>query len=999
MSKSIEHNIFPDLNPRAEIIEKIGLIEKNHLAEAAFEFPDLLPIIEQFIFFRISGRKVRREKKTEHMIPLQFSSGLLASFYHLMSPLLYVISCENGEIAVYMGTTLQDFAELETLLDAHLGDNLFYKAAGAELKFQRQHFCSALTGLPENRSRFKNNSSMMNETHGNTSIDLLISGLLKHTWMYIVQSFPISRDQAGRRLEACAREIKDIKTAFQLRDIQKADRMSGYYLELLEKSFQRLRMGKQQGMWQTGVYFFSDRKETLRRGAAALTSVFSGKNPVPEPIRCRFCSADGSVSPFINSYHLKELQSFISLPTREFLGFRLHEHVLFDMDIEPCDSKPLYIGSIVDDERKFMRSCVVNVNELDKHAFVGGVTGSGKTNTIFNLLNQIYNVHGIPFLVIEPAKSEYRSLLQDIPSLLVFTLGSEIPERSAPFRINPFAFPKGIALQTHIDYLKAVFDAAFVMYSPMPYVLEECLHKIYEEKGWNLVTSSNPRGTGMDAFPTMSDLYKKIDQVVNDIGYQDRTTMDIKAALKTRIKNLCLGGKGLMLNTSIQIPFEQIMKKPVVLELKYLGNDEEKAFMMGLILARMWEHYESVHGESKVAPDGLKHITVIEEAHRLLKHVPTEKSFEEQSNIKGKGVETFCNLLSEIRAYGEGMLVSEQIPSKLAPDVIKNSNLKVLHRMVSGQDRDLMGDTMNLSDLQKNHLISIRKGTAAVFYEGLDRPIKVQVPLSGLKKSSALPDNHQIYRHMQIYYDQYTEFFIRFPACTACPNFKKDACEQTYRRIAVLVDRENWKRSVIKFFLPYLIDTDRDRVLDDMKSLFDFRSIEYHCIAAHLVKDYLTDRGNQLNWSFKQIREAGVRAQAAISKGVFPKVVSGVCREVTDQSHQRKSSCSRYCRSHCLYCHEGKILAQDPVPHNRMVDLIHLHGWSTRFYIEFILMIIKFLDEFVPTGYLSQRNDLAVCYMTHKLDDFEIAPDLQQDVLEALIKGLPVYERNNDGPP
>ena len=304
-------------------------------------------------------------------------------------------------------------------------------------------------------------------------------------------------------------------------------------------------------------------------------------------------------------------------------------------------------------------------------------------------------------MVIESAKSEYRQLLNDplFKDMLVFTLGDETPERSAPFRLNPFEVPEGILVQTHLDYLKSLFRASFVMYAPMPYVLEEALHEVYKDKGWNLSTNSNERGMGPRAFPTLTDLYEKIGDVVSRLGYDERISKDILAGLRTRVNNLRLGGKGLMLDTVQSVPIDEIMKNSVLLELRKVGNDEEKAFLIGIVLTRLYEFYEGkVH--TIQTNKGLKHLTLIEEAHRLLKHVSEEAS-ELDGNVRSKAVETFCNMLSEIRAYGEGVFVSEQIPNKLARDVLKNTNLKVMHRLVAKDDRDIMGDTMNLNDEQK----------------------------------------------------------------------------------------------------------------------------------------------------------------------------------------------------------------------------------------------------------------------------------------------------------
>jgi Cdc6-like AAA superfamily ATPase len=734
LAKSIEHNIFPELTPRAELFEKVGLIEKAWLDQSSLGFPDnLVPLVNGLTFFRIKGVQALFEEKDDRLKAIGLPANLFAAMYNQAFPLVYVIQCRKSRIKVFLATNNSGSPCLSSLLESFLGLTLYETDTPAnQWDMPGYAHCAALTGIPSYSVRGKLNKEQSTENPG---IDHLILGLMREEWCYVVQAFPIRREQTSLWLESCAREIKDTNESFLLRDIQKSNRMASYYVEILEKSMNRLKWGKQQGLWQTGVYLFSKEPDSASQSAAILLSIFSGDRSTPEPIRCQTCMRSGNISPFVNCYNSKELKAFFSLPSREFPGFRLHEQSLFDVDFASNTEKSILIGQIMVNNQTYDYPASVSVDELTKHALVAGVTGSGKTNTIFNLLKDVYVSHQVPFLVIEPAKSEYRNLLQEISSLLVFTLGEEKPGISSPFRLNPFAFPDGVSLQTHIDYLKAVFNASFVMYAPMPYVLEECLYKIYEDKGWNLVTSTNFRGRTEASFPTLTDLYLKIDEVVENIGYQDRTTMDIKAALKTRIKNLCLGGKGMMLNTTSIISFDEIMARPTVLELKYLGNDEEKAFMMGLILMAVWEHYEFLQGRGQNITDGLKHLTIIEEAHRLLKNVPTEKTSEEQSNIKGKGVETFCNLLAEIRAYGEGVLVSEQIPAKLAPDVIKNSNLKIMHRMVAKEDRGLMGDTMNLDLHQKRQAVCLEVGEAIFFLRRLGPLSKGQNPAIRSQKS------------------------------------------------------------------------------------------------------------------------------------------------------------------------------------------------------------------------------------------------------------------------
>lgn len=983
--------IFPELSsPRVQIFEKVNLIEKAFLDETPLRFPGYLQqALESLRFLHLRGLQAAFDDQSERLKPKVIGRSFFSALSNQGVPLLYIIWCRGGRVDLFMGSNAPGAAPLAALLEAHLGPALLDR--NAEPNFARlwdYRTAVALTGIPTDPQA--ENPLKKPSNQAPASLDSLLSTLLADEWAYIVQAYPIARLQVSAWHEAVAREIKETKEAFQLRDIQKADRMASYYMEILEKTLTRLRMGKQQGFWQTGVYFLTGSMEVASRGAALLASLFSGEKSTPEPLRTHICVDGQGASPFLNACHSGEVLTFTALPNREFPGFRLKEEALFDVDFDAAGERAITLGLVMAEDRTLTLPCTIPVDDLTKHALVAGVTGSGKTNTVFTLLERLTNEFGIPFLVIEPAKSEYRKLLDRVPSLLIFTLGEEQPDIAVPFRLNPFAFPEGVSLQTHIDYLKAVFNASFVMYAPMPYVLEDCLYQIYEDKGWNLVTSTNHRSRHEAAFPTLDDLYHKIDRVVADLGYQDRTAMDIKAALKTRIRNLCIGGKGMMLNTCASIPFAEIMARPTVLELKYLGSDEEKAFMMGLILTALGEYYDSLYCCGQELTSGLQHLTVIEEAHRLLKNVPTEKSSEDQSNVKGKGVETFCNLVAEIRAYGEGILVSEQIPSKLAPDVVKNSNVKIMHRMVAKEDRELMGDTMNLDLRQKRHAVSLELGKAIFFREGLDRPIKVSVDPSAAKSSRRLIAGEAVRQHMlDNFFSPHQHLLMSFAACQTCVHRgRAQECEQIKAGIEDLHDRWDMEVIRVKCFLPYLLVPDRGRLQEHLKSLVGAPEAAAHCLSAQLIRDYLHGRADFLDWPFTITEEMIQQAQNAIVQNDFGRLIGTACREAAAKREHRDAICETYCREVCLTRYEMSVLTRDPRVHNRMADLLDSREYGLRFYQELAMLIVDFLRDYVPQDQSRFLPHLALCFLVHKLEEFRFSLSLQKRILNSYQKVL-----------
>jgi len=478
----------------------------------------------------------------------------------------------------------------------------------------------------------------------------------------------------------------------------------------------------------------------------------------------------------------EELSIIMNFPREEVQGVTIRESAAFGVNYQQDEtdvasaSETITIGHVMHKGEALDRDPFrMRTEHLSRHGFVCGLTGSGKTNTCMNILGQLH----VPFLVIEPAKSEYRRLLNIRSDIQVFTLGNETV---SPFRINPFEFAPGVQLLTHIDHLKTVFNAAFPMYASMPYLLEEALTEIYMDKGWVLATSENryfdvhATEDVSDYLPTLEDLLRRIDAVVASKNYAQQLSMDLTAALKARLSSLLTGSKGLMLNTQRSTPFKEILKNNVVLELNAIGDDDEKCFLMGLVLTLLYEHQQTAQADG----GHLRHLTLIEEAHRLLKRVPEYASVE-TANVRGKAVETFSNLISEIREYGEGILIADQIPSKMAADVIKNTNLKIVHRTLSLDDREMVGAAMTLNEAQGRELPLLQAGQAVVHREGLVKPFMIKVPLVKDGRAAPVPDDH-LKTAMTGFHQRHSDVFRRLPGFEKDPAIPKKFLEMDFRK-------------------------------------------------------------------------------------------------------------------------------------------------------------------------------------------------------------------------
>lgn len=776
--------------PSVDVQRCIHTLERRHLDGATA--PDSPPVwgqLERVPFVRIMGQAAFWRDRPDANYG-QRMDDLLASAHGQSITVYYLIIGRGPDLGLYLGFQGRQ-GELilrSTLSGTYPGIELAEASRhslGTMLeRAQFFRFRARLTGIPTRKSgtgRSKHAEpsgatargqwAARSSSEDGQQIERLLRGMSGTPWGYLVRAVPHPHaeivSQAYSRLDEIAaiaaqtkrqlQEVTQTMTQVDPRTQQGStrsvsaeivNRQAEYAVTLLERQLQRSDEGKAVGMWDVEVHLFSPDSQALARAQALSSAVLTGPDSMPDPIRVYPCGKSTlSAQEFITQLTSTELATLIELPREEVPGYRIGDYAHFDLDTEQItEGDFIRVGHVLSGHTDTGLTYDIRRDDLSKHGLVVGVTGSGKTTTLFGLLERVYDGgEGVPFLVIEPAKAEYRALRGEtqengagkgpVPNLRVYTLGDETV---APFRLNPFEFEIAdaehrIHIQTHIDYLKSVFNAAFILYAPMPYVLETCLHEVYQDKGWDLASGTNRRlpekqwgdEVRWPVFPTLSDLYRKTDEVTERLGYEERIEMDVKAGLKARVGSLRLGGKGLMLDTLHSVPMSELLAHPTVLELERIGNDDEKAFLIGLILTRLYEHRRVQAGRLEREP-GLQHVTVIEEAHRLLKNVPTAVDTE-GANTRGQAVEAFSNMLSEIRAYGQGVLIAEQIPTKLAPDAIKNTNLKVIHRMVAQDDREVVGGTMNMDDPQIRFLATLPVGRAVIYAEGADHPYLVQV--------------------------------------------------------------------------------------------------------------------------------------------------------------------------------------------------------------------------------------------------------------------------------
>jgi DNA helicase HerA-like ATPase len=314
-------------------------------------------------------------------------------------------------------------------------------------------------------------------------------------------------------------------------------------------------------------------------------------------------------------------------------------------------------------------------DSLNRHVFVCGATGAGKSQTVRSLLEAATRA-GVPWLVVEPAKAEYRLMAARLPGTEVIRIRPGEPDAIAA-GLNPLEPAAGQAgarfpLQTHADLVRALFIASFRSEEPFPQVLSAALGRVYEDAGWDLALGEPADGRPSGAaYPTLTALQRAAERVVTEIGYSQRVTDDVLGFIRVRLASLRHGTTGRFLEGGHPLDFGALLARNVVLEIEDVGDDADKAFLMGTVLIRLAEHLRLTHRATRTGDGGLRHLTVVEEAHRLLRRAESADA-SGGGGAAGHAVEMFAGLLAEIRAYGEGLVIAEQIPARLVPDVIKN---------------------------------------------------------------------------------------------------------------------------------------------------------------------------------------------------------------------------------------------------------------------------------------------------------------------------------------
>lgn len=537
-------------------------------------------------------------------------------------------------------------------------------------------------------------------------------------------------------------------------------------LKLLDEAIKRTNEFDSYGMWNVAGYFISDDMSTAEIAASNYRSLMNGENSGREVsainswrrngivngdfsdlttylsrfVHPQFCywGNNGLItaSTFISG---KELGLHLGLPRATIPGLPVIEHAEFgkevvtyrlfskERNLRPEDritlGKVFDLGQIIDKEVE------LDNKSLNMHTFITGSTGSGKSNTVYQMLTELHQ-DKIPFLVVEPAKGEYKDVFGNLSDVNVFSTNPKIADL---ININPFKFPDSIHVLEHVDGLVEIFSVCWPMYDAMPAFFKDAILKSYESVGWDL-SSSTYDGDNIE-YPDFNILVEQLEYLIDSSDYASDIKSNYRGALITRVKSLTIGLNKFIF-TNEQTPYELLFDKNCILDISRIKSSETKALIMGLVVYILNEYrIDTKQGNNK----GLKHVTVLEEAHNLLKNTTSL-----DSNLIGKSVEMLTNTIAEIRTYGEGFIIVDQSPSSVDIAAIKNTNTKIVLRTPEANDREAIGRSIGLTTDQVNEIAKLPSGVAVVYQNDWVSPVLTMINKANIEEKEFRYKNNSV---------------------------------------------------------------------------------------------------------------------------------------------------------------------------------------------------------------------------------------------------------------
>jgi len=420
----------------------------------------------------------------------------------------------------------------------------------------------------------------------------------------------------------------------------------------------------------------------------------------------------------------------------------------------------------------------ISLKDLTKHMLIVGTPGSGKTTFSVSLLDRLWKDHKIPFLVIEPAKNEYRALVQSIPDLQVFTPGKNF---ISPFVFNPFMPPKNVKLETYKSTLKTAFAAAVSMSTPLDKIFEEAVNNCYSDFHWLDTYTSDDKGRIFN----ITDFIKCFEETFEGIGYTGDANNIGRAGL-VRLQSLVN-----LFDNYYSIPIEDLLKKPTVIELAAIENGYQKALIISLLLLSILAYVNSNY----IGEGNLRNVILLEEAHVLLDADTNAGEGEANPSAIAQGL--IKRMLAEIRSYGVGIVIADQSPRKVTEDVVALTDIKLAFRLVEANDKQIIANSSNMNETQKERLARLKPGEAFLFFGKLDEPEEIKTEDYRLANSINITLSDEKIKLLSTYWNSRKDKLRPYPECGYC-NSCANGCDYDKR----ILGREIARRIFVKYFKP-----------------------------------------------------------------------------------------------------------------------------------------------------------------------------------------------------
>ncbi len=534
-------------------------------------------------------------------------------------------------------------------------------------------------------------------------------------------------------------------------------------LVMLDEALKKMNEYDSYGLWNVAGYFLSDDMSAAEIAASNYRSLMNGDNYGREvsainswrsndlELAGEYRDLTTYISRFVHpqfnyggnilvtpstNISGKELGLHLGLPRSTVPGLPVIEHAefgkevntyqLFEKEVSNRPEDRVTLGRVFDMGLITDKIVELNNKSLNMHTFITGSTGSGKSNTVYQILMELRQDR-VPFLVIEPAKGEYKDVFGHLLDVNVFSTNPNVAQL---ININPFKFPRSIHVLEHIDGLVEIFSVCWPMYDAMPAFFKDAILKAYEAVGWDL-GSSTFESDNLE-YPDFDILAEQLDKLITNSDYAAEIKSNYRGALLTRVKSLAVGLNKYIF-TEEQTPYEQLFDENCILDISRVKSSETKALLMGLMVYILNEYRMDQKTENNT---GLRHVTVLEEAHNLLKNTSSG-----ESELIGKSVEMITNTIAEIRTYGEGFIIVDQSPSSVDIAAIKNTNTKIVLRTPEANDREAVGRSMGLSTAQVNEIAKLPSGVAVVYQNNWISPVLTLVDKAKVKEKPYVNDS------------------------------------------------------------------------------------------------------------------------------------------------------------------------------------------------------------------------------------------------------------------